>query len=98
MVIVSAILNFEVDEKMYIPTTPHWHSGAEVLHSVGLRASSILDGVKRFTNSGVDAVFATAICSGHSNVVRVTFTPLTETVDVFTTVADGQEAGPAPPA
>lgn len=98
MGIISAILTFKEDEKVCIPTTPHWHSGAEVLHSVGLRASSILAGVRRFTNPGVDAVFATAICSGHSNVVRVTFMPLTETVDVFTTVADGQDAGPAPPA
>ena len=68
------------------------------MHSDGLRASNVLNGVKRFTSSGVDAVSGAAICSGHSNVVRVRSTPLIEIVDVVTIVAFGHDAGPALPA
>lgn len=77
--------------------TPHWHSGAAVLHSDGLRTSRALNGAKRFVSVGVDVVFV-VMGSGHSSVDRVMSMPLTVTVVVDSTVAEGQAAGPVPPA
>lgn len=81
---------------MYAQLVPHWHSGAAVLHSAALRLSKGLRGTKLAPVDVVD--FVRLDGSGHWNVWRKIWWPLTVIVEDATSFAVGHLSFPEIPA